>query len=243
MASRKNHTLKLAGILLALVLVTSCFVGGTFAKYVTSGTGSDSARVAKFGVTVTANGTMFAKEYDTGTENVKGTIAKSVVSDGTDDKNLVAPGTSGNMVSMTLAGKPEVAVNVRYRATVTLSNNWLYKEKEESAGEFYCPITIKVGTKDGTEIFCGLDYNSAELFKSAVETAINNKSANYAPNTDLNLKNADALSVSWAWTFENVGEHKKGQDDVKDTYLGDQAAKGNAATIALEVVTTVTQID
>ena len=40
MASRKNHTLKLAGILLALVLVTSCFVGGTFAKYVTSGTGN-----------------------------------------------------------------------------------------------------------------------------------------------------------------------------------------------------------
>lgn len=29
MASRKNHTLKLAGILLALVLVTSCFVGET----------------------------------------------------------------------------------------------------------------------------------------------------------------------------------------------------------------------
>ena len=55
MASRKNHTLKLAGILLALVLVTSCFVGGTFAKYVTEGTGSDSARVAKFGVTVTAD--------------------------------------------------------------------------------------------------------------------------------------------------------------------------------------------
>ena len=111
MASRKNHTLKLAGILLALVLVTSCFVGGTFAKYVTEGTGSDSARVARFGVTVTANGTMFAKEYDTDTENVKGTIAKSVVSDKTDDKNLVAPGTSGNMVSMTLAGKPALCYN------------------------------------------------------------------------------------------------------------------------------------
>ena len=92
MASRKNHTLKLAGILLALVLVTSCFVGGTFAKYVTKGTGSDSARVAKFGVKVTANGTMFAKEYDTDTENVKATIAKSVFST---DK-VIAPGTKGN---------------------------------------------------------------------------------------------------------------------------------------------------
>ena len=236
MASRKNHTLKLAGILLALVLVTSCFVGGTFAKYVTTGTGSDSARVAKFGVTVTANGTMFAKEYDTDTENVKRLIAKSVISDATDDKNLVAPGTKGDMVKMTIEGKPEVAVNVKYTATVTLSN-WLYKDREESAGEYYCPITIKVDN----ESFCGLDYDSDELFKSAVETAINKSSANYEPNTD--LKNAKAPSVSWAWTFENVGVHEKAQDDVKDTYLGDQAAKGNAATIALEVVTTVTQID
>ena len=235
MASRKNHTLKLAGILLALVLVTSCFVGGTFAKYVTTGTGSDSARVAKFGVTVTANGTMFAKEYDTGTENVKELIARSVISSN-DKEKVVAPGTSGKMVSMTLAGTPEVAVNVRYTATVNL-DKWVYKADENAAEEFYCPITIKVDK----ESYCGLDYDNADLFKSAVENAINKSSANYKPNT--NLKDAKAPSVSWAWTFVNAGEHKKEQDDVKDTYLGDQAAKGKAATIDLEVVTTVTQID
>lgn len=235
MASRKNHTLKLAGILLALVLVTSCFVGGTFAKYVTSGTRNDTARVAKFGVKITANGTMFAKEYATDTENVKGTIAKSVISDATDDKNLVAPGTEGNMVSMTIEGKPEVAVNVKYTATVTL-RNWLYKDREESAGEYYCPIKIRVGTVN----YYGYDYGSAELFKNAVETAINEYSANYKPGTDLN--NANAPVVSWAWAFEDNAENAK-QTDEKDTYLGDQAAKGNAATIALEVVTTVTQID
>ena len=179
---------------------------------------------------------MFAKEYDTNTENVKGTIAKSVVSDKTDDKNLVAPGTSGNMVSMTLAGTPEVAVNVRYTATVNL-DKWVYKADENAAEEFYCPITIKVDK----ESYCGLDYDNADLFKSAVENAINKSSANYKPNT--NLKDAKAPSVSWAWTFVNAGEHKKEQDDVKDTYLGDQAAKDNAATIALQVVTTVTQID
>lgn len=232
MASRKNHTLKLAGILLALVLVTSCFVGGTFAKYVTEGTGSDSARVAKFGVTVTANGTMFAKEYDTDTENVKGTIARSVLST---DK-VIAPGTKGSMVSMTLAGKPEVAVNVRYTANVTLSNNWVYKADESETGEFYCPIKIKVGD----EIYFGYDYPSAEKFKNAVETAINGYSDNYAPGTD--LTKAKAPAVSWAWAFEDNAVSAK-QTDVKDTYLGDQAAEGNAATIALEVVTTVTQID
>lgn len=231
MASRKNHTLKLAGILLALVLVTSCFVGGTFAKYVTSGTGKDTARVAKFGVTVTANGTMFAKEYDTDTGNVKGTIARSVLST---DK-VIAPGTKGSMVSMTIKGTPEVAVNVRYKATVKL-DNWVYKADESETGEFYCPIKIKVGD----EIYFGYDYPSAERFKNAVETAINGYSDNYAPGTD--LTKAKAPVVSWAWAFEDNAVSAK-QTDVKDTYLGDQAAKDKAATIDLEVVTTVTQID
>ena len=129
--------MRVAGLLLALVLVTSCFVGGTFAKYVTSGEGADSARVAKFGVKITANGTMFAKEYATDDESVSGTIAKSVVS--SDTSKLVAPGTKGNMVSMTLTGTPEVAVRVQYTATLTLNDNW-----KDADGKFYCPLHFKI---------------------------------------------------------------------------------------------------
>ena len=61
---KTGKTMRVAGLLLALVLVTSCFVGGTFAKYVTYGGGQDHARVAKFGVKVEATGDVFAKEYD-----------------------------------------------------------------------------------------------------------------------------------------------------------------------------------
>ena len=238
MASRKNHTLKLAGILLALVLVTSCFVGGTFAKYVTKGTGSDSARVAKFGVTVTANGTMFAKEYDTGTENVKGTIAKSVVSDGTDDKNLVAPGTSGNMVSMTLAGKPEVAVNVTYNAeNFILKGNWL-----GDANTFYCPLIITVGD---TVIKCA-EKTSADDVKTAVQAAVAACSANYGAKTDLSTVANGGLKISWEWPFEG-GATNPNQTDVKDTYLGNQATKPATPeilpSIYIPVTATVTQID
>lgn len=235
MASRKNHTLKLAGILLALVLVTSCFVGGTFAKYVTEGTGSDSARVAKFGVKVTANGSTFANAYATDDNTVTG-IANSVVSS-EETKNVVAPGTSGNMVSMTLAGTPEVAVNVKYAATVTLKN-WVYKANESATEEFYCPLVITVNGED----IKGLNYPSDTDFKNAIETKINAYSNNYAAKTSLGEKSNDSLKVSWAWAFEDNAADAT-QTDVKDTYLGDQAAKGNAATIALEVVTTVTQID
>ena len=77
---KKELDAESSSLMLALVLITSCFVGGTFAKYVTSGSGTDSARVAKFGVTVTANGDVFAKEYATDDQTVVGTIAKSVIS-------------------------------------------------------------------------------------------------------------------------------------------------------------------
>ena len=49
MILKNNRTMRAAVLLLALVLITSCFVGGTFAKYVTSGDAADLARVAKWG--------------------------------------------------------------------------------------------------------------------------------------------------------------------------------------------------
>ena len=110
MTKKKNVLMRSAGLLLVLVLVTSCFVGSTFAKYTVGGRGDDTARVAKFGVTITATGATFAKEYATDTNNIVAAIANSVVS--SDKDKLVAPGTKGNMTSVTISGKPEVAVNV-----------------------------------------------------------------------------------------------------------------------------------
>ena len=56
---KTGKTMRVAGLLLALVLVTSCFVGGTFAKYTTGNYGEDNARVAKFGVAVQGTSDMF----------------------------------------------------------------------------------------------------------------------------------------------------------------------------------------
>lgn len=56
--------MKTAGFLLALTLMTSCFVGRTIAKYNTSGEGMDSVQVDKFGVEVTVFGSeVFQSEY------------------------------------------------------------------------------------------------------------------------------------------------------------------------------------
>ena len=163
MTSKKNRTLRAAVLMLALVLITSCFVGGTFAKYVTSGSGTDSARVAKFGVTVTASGDLFAKEYATDDQTVVGTIAKSVIST---DK-VVAPGTesNGDFVAATVTGTPEVAVRVSYKLdTATLQlENW-----KDGDGQFYCPLVFKVKTPDGNTVISGMEFQTAEAMKAAL---------------------------------------------------------------------------
>lgn len=227
--TKKNTVFKLAGLLLVLVLVTSCFVGGTFAKYTTAATGSDSARVAKFGVAVTANGETFKTAYakDDNTATITG---NSVVS--SDDDKLVAPGTKGNMVSMTLSGKPEVAVKVTYKADVSITGNWV----KNDSNDFYCPLTVKV---NDTEIK-GTEQTSANAFETAIKNAIDGYSKEYDANTDLSGEGEDSVKVSWSWAFSTDEE-----GDTADTYLGDKAATdvSKAGKISLGITTTVTQID
>lgn len=236
--------MRVAGLLLALVLVTSCFVGGTFAKYVTYGGGQDHARVAKFGVKVEAAGDVFAKEYDAKDPTVQDyngqVIAKSVISSDGKTK-LVAPGTANSdALTVSVTGTPEVAVKVEYVAHVTFNesltepDNW--KDKD---GHYYCPLVITV---NGTP-YNGLDYESATDFENAVEGAINGLTKNYPANTDLSQSGSKGVAISWEWPFEGATGAKGSQSDEKDTYLGDQAAAGKAATVGIVVATTVTQID
>lgn len=227
---KKNMMMRLASVLLIAVLMSTCAISGTFAKYVTSDEGTDSARVAKFGVVIDAKGSTFAGEYATDDNDVKGTIAKSVVTSG-DMKNLVAPGTKGDMVAMTISGIPEVAVNVKFEATLTLTD-WVVDGKE------YCPIIFTVnGATYGMNFTTATNkYDTVAALEDAVEAAILAYSANYAPHTDLAVETTVGTpDVSWAWPFSTSTEN-----DEKDTVLGDA---DKAATIELTIKTTVTQIN
>ena len=241
MSAKKNVTLRAAAVLFALALITSCFVGGTFAKYVTNGTGTDTARVAKFGVTVEAKGTLFAKEYKTDDQNAVATISHSVMS--LNDQNVVAPGTKGEMLSMKLSGQPEVAVQVTYTPTIELNDEW-----KDADDNFYCPLKIKIGNRN----FYGTEYGSKEQLVQKITEEIATYNQKYAPKTDLatanfgdeNNSKSASLDISWEWVFEHgTTDEEKVANNAKDTYLGDQAAGGHAGTIDISVVTTVTQID
>lgn len=219
---KKNKMMRIVSVLLVAVIITTCAISGTFAKYVTSGSGSDSARVAKFGVTVSGTADTFKETYAKD-DNSFTLAANTVVS----TEDVVAPGTSGSMADFTINGTPEVAVRVNFTGTLELGDKWV-----DSASAYYCPIEITVGSTK----FKGTDYASADEFETAVNEKIATYTKDYAAGTNLSTIGANAPAISWEWAFN-------GNDDVKDTYLGDQAAAGNAATISLSVTATVTQID
>lgn len=246
-----NHNgklIRLSGILLILTLITSCFVGGTFAKYVSKGEGTDTARVAKWGVDVVGAGNAFANEYETDDSSVKGSIGVSVQS----DVAVVAPGTSGEFKGITVSGTPEVAINIATIATIELTGKW-----EDRSGKFYCPLIFNI---NGVKV-SGLEYTSAEEFKNALKDKIESAAnGNVAAGVDLSnpqstdnvpqlmQKNPDGSSkIKWSWAFENgdaaLSTVKHPQTDDADTALGDAAADGNAPTISLKLETTITQID
>ena len=232
---RNNRMMRAASALLVAVLLTTSTISGTFAKYVTTESGSDSARVAKWGVVIDADSFgMFATDYETDDDKATFT-GKYSVSSAADDKgerdDVLAPGTEGSFADIAITGTPEVAVDVAIAATVEVSDNWIV------AGDFYCPVVVTVGEEE----ISGLDYDSATAFAAAIKAEIDGKSAQYAPNTDLADTYDDTnLDLAWAWAFEGAANSE--QTDEKDTDLGDKAVAADL-TISIGVVITVTQID
>lgn len=233
---KRNRWMRAGGLLLVMTLITSCFVGGTFAKYVSEGEGSDTARVAKWGVVVTVTGDGFHTTY--GKDDVNSNVNGGTVISSTEEK-VVAPGTEGTFGGVKITGKPEVAVKIQTTAEVNLSG-W----NVGTGGEFYCPLVFTIGEKT----INGLDYSKSTAggegsFENAIKKAIEEATTQEVEaNTDLTAIGED-ITYSWEWPFENATGDVANQSDELDTKLGDNAANGNAPTIKITVKTTVTQID
>ena len=142
---KKNWITKVAVLMLALVMVTSCFVGSTFAKYVTRAQGTDQARVAKWGILVSVEGNAFANKYETDDDTYDGEFSVVAI----DEAQVVAPGTNSEQVGQNLVGKvtgtPEVATRytlegkavkdvVLPAGTYTDYTNYYYNDDEFGTG-------------------------------------------------------------------------------------------------------------
>lgn len=226
---KKNKTMRIASVLLIAVLLTTSVISGTFAKYVTRGEIGDSARVAKFGVTISGSGTLFDQNYfregDGNTPAGTATDTDGVVLtiESSDGSKLVAPGSKNNTgMSLTVNGAPEVDVKVTLKIEDGSKDVWLgqgvYPNRTTAAlgdsfenGILYQPIVYTLWL-DGSVLKTG-NLNEIAAFLTTYELYVD-------ANTNMTGVNY-TYTLTWAWDFDNNG---LGTTDRQDTLLGDIAA-------------------
>ena len=124
---KKMNLTKLMAVLVVLCLITSTFVGSTLAKYISKADAEDSARVAKWGVTIDVTGDeAFGEKYDDAI-SATGTKVVTQGADSTGIANLVAPGTNGTLTTFAISGKPEVLTDVKAIVDLELEG-WEYDD-------------------------------------------------------------------------------------------------------------------
>lgn len=249
---KRNKMMRIASVLLIAALLSTSMISGTFAKYVTSAEAGDTARVAKWGVTVTAAGSLFDTTYnDTppADDDAGGSsLTYTVVSSTTDA--VVAPGTANTeqanetdqALHISVLGTPEVAVNVAFDVTnvkdVKLPAGSLldFTTGNDSEDRFnlaadYYPVQFTL-TRNGTAVVT--DGKLAD-----VKTALEALNGNYPANTNLDNVIGN-LVLTWHWTFE--------ENDKADTALGQIAAgeyslTGSEINASIDIAVSVTQVD
>ena len=120
--TRKNSAMvRIVAILAVTMMFTLCFVGGTFAKYTSFSTGTDSATVAKWDIKVNS---VNIATTDTFTFDLFKTITDSDLSSAETDMDpvdgtIIAPGTSGKF---DIVIKNDSQVNATYAIDYSVTN-------------------------------------------------------------------------------------------------------------------------
>ena len=211
---KNNRITRLAILVLALTMITLMIVSGTFAKYTSTATGSDTATVAKWSIKVgTGDGVEIAgssstvsfdlfstiKDEDGGSEaDVAGKASGTAVGSTSTTAKIIAPGTSG---SFDIIVKNESEVNATYSIAFESNNT---------------SIPIEFST-DGTT------WKSTLSEANVTNAAINMNSA------------AQTKTVYWRWAYDVSAAR-----DTADTNLG-VAAQTSPASVTLSATISATQ--
>ena len=171
---KKNRMMRLASVLLVCVLLTTSVISGTFAKYTTTNTASDEARVAYWGFDAAANITFDLFDVKTAGDT-------GVAADG-----LLAPGTERTINFEFINAKADDrAPEVAYEVVVSAANS------TAPSAELDAQIVW---------IYNGDGYEDWADFIAAIE----GETAQFAPGElpDF-LKSGATNTVGWAWEFED----------------------------------------
>lgn len=217
---KKNKMMRLASILLVCVLLTTSVIGGTFAKYVTTAGGSDSARVAHWGFEATTENTLknlFNTNSDTGI------LSSDKTADG---KQLIAPGSTGT-VTFTFVNESDAttAPEVAYKITVDTNGSSDLSDELEAALVFKLDNGADM---TWTELLAAIEALSGDASGSKEYAAGTAVPAAFGVDKD--------HTITWTWAFERTGM------DATDTAMGNKLIAA-LETLTLQINVTVEQID
>ena len=211
----KSKLMRAATLLMVLTLMTSCFVGSTFAKYTSTASGSDTARVAKWSIKVEDTEIAVTGDAPTVAFDLFGTIKDTAGADEADvdldgilgEAQVIAPGTSGSF-QLDIENLSEV--NAKYTITLT----------ETNASNI--PLQYSVDGTTWKDSIAELTMTALTDVAIAMETGTSSQ------------------TVFWRWVFEGTteGAHA-GQTDATDTTLG----VGGTASVTITATITATQVD
>lgn len=242
---KKNRMMRLASLMLVLVLMTSCVISGTFAKYTTSAESSDSARVAYWGFqssnSLNLTG-LFAATYDEGKV------------DSQNDKDVIAPGTKGsatfafaydesvkaNGVDLTMTG-PEVAYNFTIEVDgycdefIKNNKNIVWKLDDAGVELTWDQLIVAIAKLSGA--------TSVTTSGTTTTTATLEYMPGQLPDAFTTADNTH--TIYWEWKYDGgsatytVGDKTLDQDQY-DTYMGNMAEMDD---VSIKITITATQID
>ena len=200
--NKKNgaSVIRLFVLMFALVLSTMCLSMGTVAKYATSDSVQDAARVAKFGVEIVAeDDSTFKTEYRSADNSI-------TVKSSNGDK-IVAPGTSDEGgLAFSIKGTPEVATHIDI--SLTANKDIFLKMKKNGEDFYYRPIQFTL-TKNGAVLAQGDLATIVQAFNSYSTTSRNEAYTTLASD----------FKLTWKWDYS-----ESPVIDSWDTQLGDLAA-------------------
>ena len=236
---KKNKMMRLASVLLVLTLLSTSVISGTFAKYTTSDTGTDSARVAKWGFEATDASITLDDLFKSAYNN---TVNSSV--------DVIAPGTT-NSVDFSFAYDPSSNSNIAtpevdYNFTVLAEASGSYTELDSNKNFYW---TLK-----GPNNLDNTYQTVSELLTAINELdgqygAIGKKyEANTLPNAFYGTSNvADAkYTIGWVWVFEDADDASTAEknemaiQDTNDTAMGNADVLDN---VTITITITATQVD
>ena len=204
---KKNKMMRIASVLLVAVLLSTCAISGTFAKYTSTASGSATATVAKWsfkwnggteqeiavsGTAPTLTFNLFSTINDTGN-----TADETDVAD-----NKIAPGTAGSF-TFTVSNTSEVTA----KYTISLS--------EVNTNEV--PLQYSV---DGTTWY--------DSITEVVMTALQNQ--------QLAIGNNASHTVHWKWGFEGGHTGQTDASDTALGVMGTAPTVTITASITAEQV-------